>query len=61
MTVDSKPVCENVSDDWLALDCEASEPGRRAVIAWCEHHAALILIAANMVLWSAVACGFHFG
>lgn len=47
----------DASEDWLAVDY--SEPG--TVVAWCEAHAGLILLSANLVLWGSVACGFHFG
>lgn len=45
------------SDDWLTLD----DAPRGAIVAWSESHAALILLAANVVLWGAVGCGVHFG
>ncbi len=45
------------SDDWLALD----HASHGTLIAWSESHAGVILLAANVMLWGAVGCGFHFG
>jgi hypothetical protein len=45
------------SDDWLTLD----DAPQTAIVDWCEKHPGVILLGANLVLWGAVACGFHFG
>lgn len=50
-----------VMDDWLALQPCEKEPFRIAIVAWCETHPGVILLAANFLLWTAVVCGFHFG
>lgn len=60
----SETACEptvHFDGDWLAMDHTADLPGRGPVVAWCEAHAGLILMGANVALWGAVACGFHFG
>ena len=45
------------SDDWLAFE----HAPHGAIVTWCESHPGLILLGANLLLWGAVACGFHFG
>ncbi len=45
------------SEDWLQLD----HAPRTVIVGWCESHAGLILLGANVLLWGGVACGFHFG
>jgi hypothetical protein len=61
MTVDSESLCEGIGEDWLALDNPGAEPVRRQVVAWCEAHSGLILMAANALLWSTLVFGFRFG
>ena len=54
---DSLEQIAETGDDWLALELAP----RNAVIGWCENHPGLALVGANLVLWGAIICGFHFG
>jgi len=60
MTIQGDSVEQTVEtgDDWLELE---QAPSDGIIVAWCENHPGLSLLAANLLLWGAVVCGFHFG